>query len=49
MQCVTWEIIEVYKGLLNVFGIVDDIIIVGYDADGRDYDRMLRQVMQICQ
>ena len=30
-----------------VFGIADDILIVGYDADKRDCDRILRKVMQI--
>ena len=29
---------EMFKGLPNVFGIADDTLIVGYDADGRDCD-----------
>ena len=29
----------------NVFGIVDNILIVEYDADGRYHNRTLRQVM----
>ena len=28
----------VFKGLPNIFGIVNDILIVGYDADGRDHN-----------
>ena len=30
-------------------GIVDDIWFVGYDVDGRDHNKTLREVMQICQ
>ena len=33
--------------MLNVFGIADDILIVGYDVDARDHDTNLRQVIQI--
>ena len=43
-----WKINENFKGLPNVFGQAVDIFIVGYDADSRDHDRTLRQVMQIC-
>ena len=32
----------------NLFGIADEILIVGYDADGKDHGSGLRQVMQIC-
>ena len=32
--------------LLNVFGIADDILVVGYDIDGKDHDEMLRQVLK---
>ena len=39
---------EIFKGLPNVFGTADDILIVGYDADGTDHDRIMRQVMQMC-
>ena len=38
----------IFKEPPNVFGITDDILIVGYDPDGRYHDRMLRSVMQIC-
>ena len=36
---------EIFEDLPNVFGIADDILIVGYDDYSRDYDRSLRQVM----
>ena len=38
---------KIIKGLPKVSGIAEDIFILGYDADGRDLDRTLRQVMQI--
>ena len=43
-----YKIGKIIKELRNVFGIVHDILIVGYDADGKDFNRMLRWVMQIC-
>ena len=36
------------KDLLNVFGIADFFLIEGYDADGRDHDRTLKEVMKVC-
>ena len=38
---------KIFNAIPNVFGIADEILIVGYDADCRDHDRTLRQVMQI--
>ena len=32
----------------NVFDIVDNILVVGYDADGRGHHRTVRQLMQMC-
>ena len=32
---------EIFEELPNVFGITDDIVIVGYEADGKDHARML--------
>ena len=39
---------ELFSDIRNVFGITDDIIIVGFDADGRDHDVGLEQVLQRC-
>ena len=39
---------EIFRDLPNIFGIADDILIVEYDADGRDHDRSLMKVIQIC-
>ena len=30
-----------------MFGIVDDILVVGYDDDGRDHDETVGKVLQI--
>ena len=35
------KIDDILKDLLNVFGITDDILIVGYDVDGKDHNRKL--------
>ena len=40
---------KISEEILNIFGIADHILIVGYDADCKDHDRTLRQVMQIYQ
>ena len=37
-----------FKELPSVFGIATDILILGYDVDGKDHDRTVRWVMQIC-
>ena len=43
------KIVETLKGLPNALGIVDDILIVGHDADGRAENRThLRLLMQLC-
>ena len=39
---------EIFKYLPNVFGIADDILVVGYDVDGKDHDSTLQRVLQIC-
>ena len=41
------KINEIFKDLLNVFGIADAILLVGYDSDGRDKERILEHVRQI--
>ena len=34
--------------MLNVFGIVEYILVVGYDDNGKDHDNTLSRVLQIC-
>ena len=41
------KINEIFKGLPNIFGISDDILLVGYDDDHKDCDRKLWLVMEI--
>ena len=42
------KIDEMFKDMPNVFGIMDDIFIAGYKADGRDSDITLQRVLQRC-
>ena len=32
----------------NVFGIEDDILVAGYNTDGKDHDEMVQRVLQRC-
>ena len=41
------KIDEIFIDMPNVFYVVKDILIVEYDADGRDHYITLTQVMQI--
>ena len=34
--------------MAKIFGIVEDILIVGYDASGADHDRTVCRILQIC-
>ena len=42
MICSNKKTDGIFKGLLNVSDIVDYILIVGYDADGKEHDNTLR-------
>ena len=33
----------------NVFGIMDDILVTGYDDDGADHDATVHKVLQWCE
>ena len=37
-----WNIYKIFKDLPNVFGIVDDILIVVYNIDSRDHGKALK-------
>ena len=37
-----------YSKIHQFFGIEDDMLVVGYDSDGKDHDETLQQVLQIC-
>ena len=42
------EIDEIFNDMLNVFGIADDILVVGYKNDGRNHDETVQKVLQRC-
>ena len=42
------KIDEIFSNVLNVFGIVDDILVIGYDADGADHDEAAHRVLRQC-
>ena len=42
------KIDEIFKDLPNVFGMADDILVVGYEADGKDHDKTAWRVLQRC-
>ena len=42
------KIDEIFKDLPIVFGITDDISLVGYDRDGKDPEDTLQRVLQRC-
>ena len=42
------KIDELFQRFANIFGIVDNIIIVGFGGIGRDYDATLSKVLWIC-
>ena len=41
------KIDKIFKELPNLFGIADDILVVGYEVDGEDHDETLQRVLQI--
>ena len=36
--CSKGRLDEIFKDMPTVFGIADDILVAGYEADGRDHD-----------
>ena len=45
-QC---KIDEIFNDVLNVFGIADNILVIGYDKDGADHDKAVYKVLKQCQ
>ena len=39
---------EIFNDMPNVFGIMDNILVIGYDNDGTDQDAMVHKVLQRC-
>ena len=42
------KIDEIFSDMPNVFGIVDYILVIGYDKDGADHDTAVHKVLQQC-
>ena len=43
------KIDKIYNDIPNVFGIADDILVIGYDKDGADNDKAVYNVLRWCQ
>ena len=37
---------EMFQDMPNVFGILDDILVAGYETDGKDHDKTVWRVLQ---
>ena len=40
---------EIFSDMPNVFGIMDDILVIGYDEDGVDHDAAVYQILRQCE
>ena len=40
------KIDEIFSDIPNVFGIADDILVIGYDKNGADHDAAIHKVLQ---
>ena len=45
-QC---KINKIFNDMSNVFGIADDILVIGYDKDGADYNEAIYSMLRQCQ
>ena len=45
-QC---KIDEIFSDMPNIFGITDDILVIGYDDNGADHDAAVHRVLQRCE
>ena len=43
------KIDDTFNDIPNVFGIVDDILVIGYHKDGTDADKIVNKVLKCCQ
>ena len=43
------KIDKIFNNMLNVFGIADDILVIGYDKNGADHDEAVYSVLGQCQ
>ena len=40
---------KIFNDIPNVFGIADNILVIGYDKDGEDHDKAVYNVLSQCQ
>ena len=43
------KIDETFNDIPNVFGIADDILVIGYDKDRTDHNKTVNRVLKCCQ
>ena len=43
------KIDKIFNDMPNVFGIADDILVIGYDKDATDHDKAVYKVLKWCQ
>ena len=43
------KIDKIFNDMPNVFGIANDILVIGYDKDRRDHDEAVYKVLRQCQ
>ena len=39
---------EIFNDMPNIFGIVDNILVIGYNKDGADHDAAVHKVLRWC-
>ena len=44
-QC---KIDKIFNDMPNIFGIMDDILVIGYDDDGTDHNERVHKLLQSC-
>ena len=43
-----YKIDETFSDMQNIFGIMNDILVIGYDKDGVDHDATVHKVLRWC-
>ena len=42
------KIDEIFSDMPNIFGIADNILVIGYDEDRADHDATVHKVLRLC-
>ena len=40
---------EIFSDMLKIFGITDDILVIGYDENGADHDAVVHKLLWTCE